>query len=237
MTPNLLPHASLRVAVAVSAAPGAFWASRDAQGHPFGVSIDLAKALAERLGAPLELVEFPNSSEITAAAAHDKWDVTFIPMDDDRAKKIDFGAVYNIAESTFLVRPGLDIKTVQEVDKPGIRIAAVADTTTMRACSAWAKEAAIIGFSTIDLVLAALKSGAADAFAMSRDGLTTMAKEIPGSKVLPGQFFGAKTALATPQGRTELLTAANAFLEAAKADGTVRRIFDAHGMQGSPVAP
>ena len=126
MPPNLLPHASLRVAIAISAAPGAFWASRDAQGRPFGVSIDLAKALAERLGAPLELVEFPNSSEITAAAARDKWDATFIPMDDDRAKKIDFGAVYNIAESTFLVRPGADIKTVQEVDRPGVRIAAVA---------------------------------------------------------------------------------------------------------------
>ena len=233
----LPPAGKLRVAIAISAAPGAFWASRDAaSGEPRGVSVDLARAFAAELGAPLELVVYENSSSITAAAARGEWDATFIPMDDDRAKKIDFGPVYNVAESTFLVRPGLSIATVADVDRPGVRVVAVADTTTMRACAAWAKQTAVTGYPTIDEVVAKLRSGEMDAFAMSRDGLTTLAAELPGSRVLPGQFFGAKTAVATPQGRPDMLARATAFMNTAKSSGLVRRIFDANGMEESPVA-
>ena len=234
---TLLPAGKLRVAIAISAAPGAFWAARDSvSGEPRGVSVDLAKAFARELGAPVELVVYENSSLITAAAARGEWDATFIPMDDDRATKIDFGPVYNVAESTFLTRPGLSIGSVPEVDRPGVRIVAVADTTTMRACAAWAKQAVVTGFSTIDEVVAKLRAGEMDAFAMSRDGLTTLAAELPGSRVLPGQFFGAKTAVATPRGRPDMLARATAFMEWAKASGLVRRIFDANGMAESPVA-
>jgi polar amino acid transport system substrate-binding protein len=234
---GLLPAGKLRVAIAISAAPGAFWASRDpSSGEPRGVSVDLAKAFAAELGVPLQLVVYENSSSITAAAAKGEWDATFIPMDDDRAKKIDFGPVYNVAESTFLVRAGSSLASVAEVDRPGVRIVAVADTTTMRACEAWARQTRVTGFATVDEIVKKLKAGEMDAFAMSRDGLTALAAEIPGSRVLPGQFFGAKTAVATPQGRAELLARVGAFLQAAKSNGTVRRIFDANGMAGSPVA-
>ncbi len=237
-TSDLFPTGRLRVAIAISAAPGAFWASRDpATGEPRGVSVDLARAFAEELGAPLELVVYENSSSITAAAARGEWDATFIPMDDDRAKKIDFGPVYNVAESTFLVRAGSTIATVPEVDRPGVKIVAVADTTTMRACEAWAKQTRVTGYPTVDEIVARLKAGEMDAFAMSRDGLTTLMKEIPGSRVLPGQFFGAKTAVATPRNRAGMLARVSDFLDRAKASGLVRRVFDANGMEGSPVAP
>ncbi len=234
---RLLPQARLRLAIAVSAAPGAFWASRDAAGKPFGVSVDLGLALAHRLGAPLELVEFVNSSAITAAANAGRWDVTFIPMDDERARKIDFGPVYNIAESTFLVRPGAPFASLAQVDRAGVRIAAVADTTTLRACAQWAKQTPVHGFAGIDEIVAKMRAGEIDAFAMSRDGLTSLAAALPGSRVLDGQFFGAKTAVATPHGRPELLAAASAFINDCKRDGKVREIFDANGMANSPVAP
>lgn len=227
----------LRVAIAISAAPGAFWASRDASGQPRGVSVDLARALAGELALPLELIIFENSSAITSAAATDGWDVTFIPMDDDRARKIDFGPVYNVAESTFLVRPGSSIASLADVDKPGVTVVAVADTTTMRAAAGWLKQTNVQGFNAVDDIVAGLRAGTADAFAMSRDGLTTLARDIPGSRVLPGQFFGAKTAVAAPQNRRELLAAASAFVEAAKANGLMRRIYDANDMKDSPVAP
>ena len=231
------PPDPLRVAIAISAAPGAFWASRDpATGEPRGVSVDLAKALAEKLGRPLDLVVFENSSAITAGAVKNLWDVTFIPMDVDRAAKLDFGPVYNVAESTFLVRAGSSIATIDEVDQPGVRIAAVADTTTMRACAVWAKQTGVEGFAGVDEIVARLRAGTADVFAMSRDGLTTLARDLPGSRVLPGQFFGAKTAVAVPLECKDVLASVTTFLDEAKASGLVRRIFDANGMQDSPVA-
>ena len=225
----------LRVAIAISATPGAFWASRDAAGEPQGVSIDLASALAGELGLPMTLVPYENSSAITAAAATG-WDVTFIPMDDERAKKIDFGPVYNVAESTFIVRAGSGVEKLAEVDRPGVRVVAVADTTTMRACAAWLKQNSVEGFDAVDDIVTRLRDGRADAFAMSRDGLNILARALPGSRVLPGQFFDAKTAVASPQNRPATLACASAFIEAAKAGGLMRRIYDSNGMADSPVA-
>lgn len=242
MTPSLeaislFPKGKLRVAIAVSATPGAFWASRDARtGEPVGVSVDLARALAGELGLPLALIEYENSSAITAAGPADRWDVTFIPMDDDRAKKIDFGPVYNVAESTFIVRAGSTIETLADVDRAGVRVVAVADTTTLRACAAWLKHTSVAGFASVDEIVGGLRAGEADAFAMSRDGLNVLAKELPGSRVLPGKFFGAKTAVATPQGHTDVLVYVSSFMVQAKENGLVRRVFDANGMQDSPVA-
>ena len=233
----LFSRGKVRVAIAVSAAPGAFWASRDVDGKPFGVSVDLAEALASAAGLPLELIPFENSSAITAAAVTDSWDVTFIPMDDDRARKIDFGPVYNIAESTFIVRAGSPIATLEEVDNSSVRVVAVADTTTLRACAAWLKHTSVAGFGSVDDIVGQLRDGKADAFAMSRDGLTVLSKALPGSRVLPGKFFGAKTAVAVPQNRKALLEFVSKFVEHAKASGRVRAIFDANGMADSPVAP
>ena len=82
----------LRVAIAISAAGGAFWASQDESGVFRGVTVDLAHALAADLGRTLQIVAYPNSNEITEDAARGAWDVTFIPMDATRAQKLDFGA-------------------------------------------------------------------------------------------------------------------------------------------------
>jgi hypothetical protein len=76
---ELAPTGSLRVAVGVGPAPSAFWATRDpATGKPRGVTVELAKAAAERLGVPLQLVEYPNSGEIAAASGKDAWDISFM---------------------------------------------------------------------------------------------------------------------------------------------------------------
>ena len=179
----------LRVAIAVSAAGGAFWAAQDSLGVPHGVTVSLAHALAEDLGSNLRLKVYPNSNEITEDGARDAWDVTFIPMDAERATKLAFGPVYNVSESTWLVRPGLTLATQADVDAPGIHPIAVANTTTARAAAAWLKRTPLTGYATMPDVMQALASGAGDAFAMSRDGLERLSRDLPGSYVLPGHFF------------------------------------------------
>ena len=81
--------------VGVGAVSSAFWATRDAvTGQPRGVTVDLANALARKLGRPLELIVYPNSGELTAAGPRGEWDVAFMPVDDERAKVVDFGPAY-----------------------------------------------------------------------------------------------------------------------------------------------
>src|SRR3954465_7543749 len=57
---DIAPNGSLRVAIGVGPAPSPFWATRDpATGKLRGVTVELAKAAADNLGVPLQLVEFP----------------------------------------------------------------------------------------------------------------------------------------------------------------------------------
>ena len=224
----------LRVAVAISAAGGAFWSSRDENG-PKGVAVDLARAFARELGEELQLVEYENSNSITDDAVRDEWDVTFIPMDALRAQKLDFGPVYNLTESTWLVRAGVTLKTQADVDDPTVRPIAVANTTTMRAACAALKRVEVKGYATMPEVMDALRSGEGDAFAMSRDGLERLSVELPGSYVLPGKFFEAKTAGAVPKGHADMLAKVSAFLKRAAKDGTLRKALDENDMKDAVV--
>src|SRR4051794_12531065 len=75
--------------------PGCFWATRDpATGKPRGVTVELAKAAAGKLGVPLQLVEYSNSGEIAAASNKDAWDSSFMPADAERERFVDQGPAY-----------------------------------------------------------------------------------------------------------------------------------------------
>src|SRR5690349_16618106 len=78
---EIAPTGKLRVAIAISAAGGAFWSTRGENGGYAGVPVDLGKAMALRLGVGVEYVVHRNSGEITDAAAKGTWDVTFLPRD------------------------------------------------------------------------------------------------------------------------------------------------------------
>ncbi|MDB5569958.1 MAG: putative periplasmic-binding protein [Hyphomicrobiales bacterium] len=232
---DLAPSGALRAAIAIGDAGGAFWSGLREDGAPRGVAVDLAAALADDLGVPVSYVRFENSNGITQSADADAWDVTFVPMDAERARRMAFGPVYNGSQSTLLARAGAPFATLAEADAPHARILAIAATTTGRALAAWLKNVAPIEVATIDIVMERLRAGEADAFAMGRESLELMARSLPGARVLPGQFFEAKTAVATPHGRAAGLAFASAFVERAKADGRLRAILDANGMADAPI--
>ncbi len=131
---ELAPTGKLRVAIAVGPSASALWTVRDpATGKPKGVPIELGTAMAQKLGVPVELIEYTSSGEIVASRDKGAWDVTFVPVDDDRKKAIDFGAPYHLLQSTYLVAPGCTIKTLAEANRAGVRIAIVDGTATGRA--------------------------------------------------------------------------------------------------------
>jgi polar amino acid transport system substrate-binding protein len=235
---DIAPTGKLRIAIAISPAPGPFWAGRDPKtGEPRGVAIDLGRAMARDLGISADLVIFENSGAITDAASADAWDVTFVPMDAQRAKKLDFGPVYNVGESTFLVRAGAPVEKLEDVDKPGVKVVGVRDTTTIRAIGGWLKNTDVAGVANVESIMAQLKTGEADAFGMSRDALVDLSLTLPGSRVLPGFFFQAKTATAVPKDKPASLAFVTGFITRAKASGELRRIFDANGLGDQAVAP
>jgi ABC-type amino acid transport substrate-binding protein len=111
--------------IAISSAGGPFWSAKDGANYS-GVPADLGCEFAKQLGVPVQYVAYQNPGQITDAAAKGEWDVAFLPMDAERAKVLAFGSVYIVDDGTYLVRPGSTIATQDEVDRAGVRVAAVA---------------------------------------------------------------------------------------------------------------
>src|SRR4029077_14382323 len=121
-----------RVGVAVAPSASPLFVVKDKDGQPRGVTVDLAHELAHELGVPLELMIAPNTGELVDALEAGKIDVSFMPVDDERRKRIAFGPVYFEVESTYMATAVSGIKTVAEVDRPGVRVVGFANTTTIR---------------------------------------------------------------------------------------------------------
>jgi polar amino acid transport system substrate-binding protein len=204
---------------------------------PRGIAVDLGNELADRLALPIAYVPYPNSGALTDAAAADGWDVAFIPVDEERKKKVDFGAAHIVLQSTWLVAPGAPIATLADVDKPGMRPAAVENTATARAAARSLRNNTMTLVTSAAELFELLRSGKADAIAQSRESLTAMAAKLPGARVLDGAYLSSYVAVAVPKGRPGALAFVSDFVEAAKASGSVRRALDNGGLRSSVVAP
>jgi polar amino acid transport system substrate-binding protein len=234
---ELTPTGKLRVAIAVAPTPGAGNVARDADGTYRGVAVDLGQELAAKLGVAAELIPYPNSGALTEAAAGGAWDVAFLPVDGERKTKVDFGSAHIVLRSTYLVAPGSAIATLADVDKAGVRAAGIAGTATARAAQASLKTVTLTLVKTGDELFDLLKTGQADAIALSRESLIGLAAKLPGSRVLDEAFLNSYVAVAVPKGRPAALAYASAFVDAAIASGNVRRALDRIGMQTSTVPP
>jgi polar amino acid transport system substrate-binding protein len=223
------------VAIAISPAGGAFWCTKSESGSYAGVPVELGKDVASELGVPVEYVVYQNSGQITDAASKGAWDLTFLPKDPERATKMSFGPTYEVADATYIIKPGSAIADFKSLDQPGVKVAAVNNTTTMRGAVAHLKNAKVTGYQTYDEIFNLLKNGEVDAFALSRDQLNAMAKKIPGSKVLGETFKQTVTAVAVPLDRPQSLAFVSKFMTDALTNGTVRKAYDNNGLKDTPI--
>ena len=234
---DLASTGRLRVGVVSAPKANAFFVVADAEGKPRGVTVDLGDELAQTLGVPTEFFVAHNSGELTDALERGLIDVAFLPVDDERRKRVDFGPAYIQFESTCLVLGSSGFRTISDLDRPGVRVGAEANTTTLRAAARALKSATVVPVSSVGEAIAMLRSGRIDAFALGRNALVPYQAEIPGSRILDGHFHTTGIAIAVPKNRPAALAHVRAFLEEAKASGLIRRVFDKAGLQSTPVAP
>jgi polar amino acid transport system substrate-binding protein len=235
---KLAPTGRLRVGIAVGDAISAVWAKRDpATGQPRGPTVDLAQIFSERTGLPLALVEYGSSGKIIEAAASGNWDVSFTPVDDERKAIVDFGPNFALGESTYMVPKGSAILNLSDVDRPGVRVFGVENTATIRSSRRSLKNTTAVGLAGLSEVLEKFRGGQADAIALGKESLLSILPEFPGARILDGNFLASGTAVAVPRGNAVALKVFSDLLEELKANGTIRRVFDKHGMTSSTVAP
>jgi polar amino acid transport system substrate-binding protein len=185
---ELIPTGKLRVGIVFAPAASAFFVVKDANGEPRGVTVDLAVELAKKLGVPVEFMLAANSGLVTDATESGAIDVGFMPVDEERKKRVDFGPAYFMIESTYLATAGSGIKTVAEVDRPNVRVVGIANTTTIRAAARSLKNTTISAADSVEEAMALLRAGKVDAFALSRDSLPPLAAQLSGSRIVDGCF-------------------------------------------------
>jgi polar amino acid transport system substrate-binding protein len=234
---QLAPTGKLRGGIVVSPAASAFFAIRDGQGEVRGVTVDLMQAIAAALQLPLALQVYDNSGQVTEAVASGACDVAFMPQDAERARRVDFGPAYYFISSTYLVPAGSTIQSIDEVNRPGVRIVGISNTTTVRSARRTAPNAAVEEVPSVELMTEMARTGQGDAFALSHDSFAGLLPKLPGARVLVGHFQQTGIAVAVPKGRGAALKLASGLLEDAKKSGTVRRALDAAGFKDAEVAP
>jgi polar amino acid transport system substrate-binding protein len=118
---DLAPTGTLRAAINFG---NPILATRDAaSGEPRGVSVDLAREAAKRLGLPIELVTFTSAGQVVEAVKARSVDLAFVAIDPVRAADTEYTAPYVIIEGAYLVRQNSPIRSNAEVDRAGHRIA------------------------------------------------------------------------------------------------------------------
>ena len=234
---ELVPAGTLRFGVVSAPEKTSFFGARDADGAPRGGTVDLARELARQAGTPIEFLVAPNSGELTDALTSGALDAAFMPVDEERSKRVAFGPAYFVFENTYLVRAGSAITRIAEVDRPGVRVIGIAGTTTIRTSGRLLKNTTIAPVNSVDQALEMLAASGADAFALTRDSLQPLAARVPGARILDGAFHRTGTAIAVQKNRPGALAYVTAFMEHAKASGLVRRAFDDAGLPHLEVAP
>ena len=210
---------------------------RSAAGDPEGVSPSMAAEIARRLGVEVRYVPFKTPGELADAAGQGAWDIGLIGAEPQRAEKIAFTAAYVEIEATYMVPAGSPIQSVDAVDRPGVRIA----VTGRSAYGLWLdrniKQAELVRSDTLDSAFEQFKAEGLEALAGLRPRLITDVQQMPGARILDGQFSSVQQAIGTARANTAGAKFLSEFVEEAKASGFVAGLIDKHKVVGLSVAP
>ena len=211
---------------------------KTASGDPQGVSPDMARAIADRLGVPVKYVPYPRPGELADAAGTNSWDIGLIGAEPQRAEKIAFSPAYVEIEATYLVPPGSSLASIADVDRPGIRIAVSARSAYDLWLERNIRNATLVRVEGLGGAFEAFVRDKLDALAGLRPGLTTDAPKLPGSRILDGQFTAVQQAIGTARTNTAGAAFIRDFVEEAKKSGLVAQLIAKHGVVGRlSVAP
>ena len=206
-------------------------------GEVSGVSVDLSRELASRLGVPIEFVTYEAAGQVVAAASTGAWDVAFVAIDPARGRDMLQSNPYVIIEGAYLVAADSPIRGNDQVDRSGVRIAVGKGSAYDLYLSRNLKQAQIVYAPTSPAVTDLFVAQKLDVAAGVKQQLEADAKRLPGLRVLDGRFMVIQQAMATPQGREAGAAYLNQFIEEMKASGYVAQALKRHGIEGAAVAP
>ena len=203
-----------------------------ATGELRGVSVDLMRELASRLGVPVDFVVHATPGDVADAVDQGTWDVAILAIAQARAQTIAFSPAITEIEATYVVHKDSVLKSVEQVDASGVRIAAPEKagyelylTQTLRNATLIRTKA---GSASIDL----FKERRADALAGLKPDLLNAMGKMPEARMLEGKFMTVNHGFATPRARRAAAEYLKVFAEEMIASGFLARSIERQGVQG-----
>lgn len=210
---------------------------RGPNGEPDGVSPGMARAIADRLGVPVQYVPYPRPGELADAAGTGAWDIGLIGAEPQRAEKIHFTAAYAEIEATYMVPPGSAITSLDEVDRPGTRIAVAARAAYDLWLERNIRHATLVRAEGLDGAMDLYLRDGLDVLAGLRPRLLTDVEKQPGARILEGKFTAVQQAIGTVRANEAAARFLADFVEEAKRSGLVASLIAKHQVRGLSVAP
>jgi polar amino acid transport system substrate-binding protein len=206
-------------------------------GEPTGVSVDLSRELAHRLGASVQLVTFESAGKVVEALKAGSLDVAFVAIDPARAVDISYSAAYVVIEGAYLVEQNSPIRSNDEVDRAGIRVAVGAGSAYDLYLARELKQAKLVRALTSPTVVDTFLAEKLEVAAGVKQQLEADAKRLPGLRLLDGRFMVINQAMGTTKGRDAGAAYLRDFVEEMKASGFVSQSLTRHKIEGATVAP
>lgn len=213
-------------------------ATGEIQGQGTGkVIVAIAQALGTQVGVKLELVGHPSPPKLIECLQAQACDAGFLGFVPGRTGDVGFTPPYIMVPFTLMVPASSSVRSMADVDKPGVRIAAVRNHASTLALRRVVKQAEIVDVEIPDEAFELLRSGRADAWASPRPPLLEYAPKLAGARVLDGRYGENLQSMAVPKDQAGRLAYISEFLDAAKTSGLVKQAIERAGEHGMEVAP
>lgn len=206
-------------------------------GEQGGIAVEFVRELARRLAVPLEIIPYKSAGALADSVTAGAWDISVLGDEPERAKVLDFATPLTEIDATYLVPAGSSIRSIGEVDRPGIRIVSPAKSAYDLYLARTIKNAQLVQIAGSRAAEQHFIREKLDVMAGLRPTLLELAPTLPGSRILDGNFTVVRHTVCVPKGRNAAAAYLSEMVEEVKASGVAAKWIEKSGVKGLSVAP
>ncbi|MCI5078268.1 transporter substrate-binding domain-containing protein [Oricola sp.] len=204
--------------------------SRNASGQAEGITVDLARIVAERLELPLEFVHYERAIDVSSSATDGSWDICFLAVDPGRAEVIHFTDPYVRIEGNYLASPLCKMSDAVTLVRDGAKVGTVDGSAYTLHLKRQEGAENLVVYRDIVRALAAMDCGDVEAIAGISAAMEIEAATRPGARVLQPPFMAILQAMGTPKAHTAAGAWLTEFVAELARSGSIGEILDRHGV-------
>lgn len=226
---ELAPTGKLRAGMNLG---NTLFTGKDASGELRGVSVDLMRELASRLGVDVEFVVHATPGDVADAVDKGTWDVAILAIEPARAERIAFSPALTEIDATYVVHKDSALRSVAQVDSAGTRITAPAKAGYELYLTRTLRNATLVRTKNFQESIDLFNAGQVDALASLKPTLLDSMGKVPDGRMLEGTFMTVNHGIGTPRARVAAAEYIKAFVEDVNASGFVARSIERHNVKG-----